>query len=215
MFNKKSVMSFKKTFQFSLVLFIVMILSILFFDKPIAIWINQHLASTKPLFQNITTCAEIITGFSISKYLIFFLCMTVGGIIHLIRKSYQFAKGFYFAGVTFFVCRLSAGMLKNVFLRLRPSTLFDGSHDGGAFFLNGSSFPSGHAAHFWGFVIPLVLLFPGMRYILIIPVLISLSRVMVNDHFVSDILGSMILCVVISSFLHWLMIKRSTANDDR
>ena len=185
-----------------------MIVAILFFDIPASIWINQRLGSTKSLFQNITSGAEIITGFSISKYLIFFLCAVAGGIIHLIKRDFQFAKEFYFVGITFFVCRLSAGMLKNVFLRVRPASILDGTHDGGTFFLNGNSFPSGHAAHFWGFIIPVVLLFPKLRYLLIIPVLVSLSRVMVTDHFISDILGSIILCVVFSSFLHWLMIKR-------
>ena len=97
-----------------------------------------------------------------------------------------------FIGATHVVTRLTTGLLKDVFHRLRPFEVIKaGTWDWRFFGDQGSSFPSGHSAHFWGLFFPLLFLFPRYRLpLLIIPVFISIARIGVNDHWCSDVIAS-------------------------
>ncbi|HEX8412164.1 MAG TPA: phosphatase PAP2 family protein [Thermoanaerobaculia bacterium] len=122
-----------------------------------------------------------------------------------------------FVGLSQLTTRLVAGVLKNVFNRPRP---FEALADGvwsDAFFTTGSAFPSGHAAHFWGFYFALVLLWPRGRWmLLILPVLASAARVVVNDHYVSDVVASAAIAAIVTLGLAKLFrgffTKRAAAN---
>ena len=98
-----------------------------------------------------------------------------------------------FLGSAQCVTRLIAGTLKGVFERLRPFEVIQaGDWDWKFFSGHGNSFPSGHSAHFWGLYFPLAYLFPRYRIpLLIIPIFISIARIGVNDHWCSDVTGSM------------------------
>jgi membrane-associated phospholipid phosphatase len=98
------------------------------------------------------------------------------------------------------------GALKNVFHRLRPFQVIQaGNWDWKFFGDQGSSFPSGHSAHFWGLFFPLLFLFPRYRLpLLIIPVFISIARVGVNDHWCSDVIASAAVAALLTLFFIWL-----------
>jgi membrane-associated phospholipid phosphatase len=84
--------------------------------------------------------------------------------------------------------------LKNVFLRTRP---FQGEDK---FFVEGgSSFPSGHAAHFWGLFFAIAIAFPRLRIpFLILAIFVSIARVVVNDHYVGDVIGSAAIAALVA-----------------
>jgi membrane-associated phospholipid phosphatase len=120
-----------------------------------------------------------------------------------------------FIGCAQFVTRIAAGTLKGVFERLRPFEVIEaGNWDWNFFGGHGSSFPSGHAAHFWGLFFPLAFLFPRYRIpFLIIPIFISVARVGVNDHWCSDVLASSAIAAAITLFFIWLFrMKPATAS---
>jgi membrane-associated phospholipid phosphatase len=96
--------------------------------------------------------------------------------------------------------------LKNVFQRLRPYEAIEaGDWDSKFFGGHGSSFPSGHSAHFWGLFFPLLFLFPRYRLpLLIIPVFISIARIGVNDHWCSDVIASAALAALMTLLFVWL-----------
>ncbi|MCA1658809.1 MAG: phosphatase PAP2 family protein, partial [Verrucomicrobiaceae bacterium] len=66
-----------------------------------------------------------------------------------------------------------------------------GNWDWNFFGERGSSFPSGHSAHFWGLFFPLAFLFPRYRIpFLVLPLFITVARFGVNDHWCSDVIAS-------------------------
>jgi membrane-associated phospholipid phosphatase len=65
-----------------------------------------------------------------------------------------------------------------------------------------NSFPSTHSAHFWSLFFPLALAFPRYRlWFSIVPLFISVARVGVNDHFVSDVLAG----AAVAAFMTWAL----------
>jgi membrane-associated phospholipid phosphatase len=68
----------------------------------------------------------------------------------------------------------------------------------------GNSFPSGHAVHFWSLFFPLVVLFPRYwKQLAVLPVLVSLARVVVNDHYFSDVVAS----AAVAALVTWAYAK--------
>ncbi len=200
-------MSLRKTFYALSALFLLTILSILFIDVPLAVCVNKHFADNEEIFHGVTSIAEKLSGFTISKYLVAFVFVGIGLVVHLFKTNIFLAKPFYFIGLTFFFSRFSTGLLKNLFGRPRPDEMLHAQQVNNMFFVGGSSFPSGHTAHFWGFILPVVILFPRWKWLLIIPTLISVSRIMVNDHFLSDILASIFVCLLYSFLFHKLIME--------
>jgi membrane-associated phospholipid phosphatase len=125
---------------------------------------------------------------------------------------------FLFVGSAHFLTRLTGGVLKNVFDRLRPFEVIEaGNWDWKFFTGHGNSFPSGHAAQFWGLFFPLAFLFPRFRLpLLILPVFISIARIGVNDHWCSDVIASAALAALMTLLFVWLYrMKEPKAGDGR
>ncbi len=93
--------------------------------------------------------------------------------------------------------QISAGVLKPLFGRLRPCQVLEGINllvtCGG-----GKSMPSSHAANSFGQAVLFSLLFPAVRWPLIIfAALVAMSRVMVGVHYPFDIIAGAILGALI------------------
>jgi len=180
------------------------VLSIWLLDRPIAEFAEQHPAG-RELFAGGTSLLEVIFGMTISKFALGFVLLASGALLWLKKNWRVHGKVLLMISLTHLLSRLIAGMLKNVFERLRPFELLEsGAWDKQFFVEGGSSFPSGHAAHFWSLYFPLALIFPRYRAPLaIIPIFISIARVGVNDHFLSDVLFSFALAALITvAFLY-------------
>lgn len=195
-----------RTFGYlTLAFLLACLVSILLVDQPLAFVIADRLRAVQPFFRTFTHLAELASGFPVSKYLPGLILLIVGGIVYFVDKNSLRAKLFFFVALTFMLSRLTAGTLKNVFERVRPFDLLETGRFGQTFFVDGgSSFPSGHAAHFWGLFLPLMFLFPKYKIpFLIVPVLIGLGRVVVGDHYLSDVLAS----VYIAFFFTFILAK--------
>src|SRR3954468_19517830 len=184
-------------------------LGIFLFDQPVAAFAQRAGGRQSPVFQEGTRWLEIASGFPIPKVGRFFLAyLLLGGaaILFLARSTRYLAWIFLFIGSTHLVTRLLAGTLKNVFNRLRPFEVIEaGNWDWHFFGDRGSSFPSGHSAHFWSLFLPLAYLFPRYRLLFfIIPVFITIARVGVNDHWCSDVIASAGLAALITLLFAWL-----------
>jgi len=76
----------------------------------------------------------------------------------------------------------------------------------------GNSFPSGHAVHVWSLFFPLVVLFPrSWKPLAVLPVLISVARVAVNHHYLSDVLASAAVAALIAAAYARMILKRPGA----
>lgn len=169
------------------VLTVLTLLSIFAVDGPVARWIAPSADANRAFVNPFMNAVEIAFGFPLSKWATGLAILLVAAILFAFRRHRVLARLLLFVAATELITRLIAGVLKNVFLRARPAEPL-----AGRFFLeDGSSFPSGHAAHFWALFFALALAFPRLRVpALILAVLVSICRVVVNDHFVGDVLGS-------------------------
>ena len=182
------------------------LLSIFFFDQPIAAYAHSVGGESSVVLRQGTAFLEVISGFPINRFALSYALLAAGLILFAWKSTRSAAWMLLFIGCAQFVTRLTAGTLKNVFNRLRPFEVIEaGNWDWNFFGDRGSSFPSGHAAHFWGLFFPLAFLFPRYRIpFLIIPVFISVARVGVNDHWCSDVLASAAIAAAITLLFIWL-----------
>ncbi len=167
-------------------------LSIFFFDQPIAAFVQRVGGRSSLILLQGTSILEVISGFPIAKYALTYALLTAGLILFAWKSTRSAVWMLLFIACAQFVTRIAAGTLKGVFERLRPFEVIQaGNWDWKFFSDHGTSFPSGHSAHFWGLFFPLAFLFPRYRIpLLIIPLFISVARVGVNDHWCSDVLAS-------------------------
>jgi membrane-associated phospholipid phosphatase len=186
------------------------LLSIFFFDQPIAAFVQRVGGMSSVILQQGTSFLEVISGFPIAKYALTYALLMVGLILFAWKSTRSAAWMLLFIACAQFVTRLAAGTLKGVFQRLRPFEVIQaGDWDWKFFSGHGNAFPSGHAAHFWGLFFPLAFLFPRYRIpFLIIPLFISVARVGVNDHWCSDVLGSIAIAASITLLFIWLFRMR-------
>ncbi|MEY2558959.1 MAG: hypothetical protein QOE34_2384 [Verrucomicrobiota bacterium] len=193
------------------------LLSIFFFDRPIAGFVQKAGGNSSVLLLKGTSFLEIISGFPINRYALTYALLGAGVILFAWKSTRSAAWMLLFVGSAQFATRLAAVGLKEVFHRLRPFEVIQaGNWDWKFFGTHGSSFPSGHGAHFWGLFFPLAFLFPHYRIpLLIIPVFISIARVGVNDHWCSDVLFSCALAALITLLFIWLfrLKERDTINN--
>jgi membrane-associated phospholipid phosphatase len=168
-------------------------------DRPVAEFVHQR-GDGAAIFSQGTAWIETVFGWGISKLALGYALLAIGAILWWRQSWRATANLFLFVALTHIITRLVAGTLKNVFERLRPDEVIQQAAWNAQFFTaDGNSFPSGHAAHFWSLYFPLAFIFPRYRIPLaIIPVFITIARVGVNDHFVSDVIASIALAAMIS-----------------
>lgn len=167
-------------------------LSIFAIDVPVALAASGLSQAAQLAVSRFTGAIEVIFGFPLSIYASGLAVLALAATLALHRRFRSTAKVMVWIALIQLTTRFAVDVLKPVFDRLRPQeAITDGLlHD--RFFAGvGNSFPSGHAAHFWGFFFALALLFPKWWLpLLIVPVLVSAARVIANDHYVSDVLAS-------------------------
>jgi len=189
-------------------------LGILFFDQPVAALVQRIGGRQSLILREGTSWLEVVSGYSISKFFVGFLLLGVGALLLIAKSTRSVAWMLLFVGCAHLVCRVTAGVLKEVFDRLRPCEVVDaGNWDWKFFGGHGNSFPSGHSAHFWGLFFPLAFLFPRYRIPLAIaPLFITIARVGVNDHWCSDVLASAALAALFTLVFVWLFRMKSVQN---
>jgi membrane-associated phospholipid phosphatase len=183
----------RRQLGYSVLLALVLtLLSIFFFDQPIAAFAQRVGGRQSKVLQEGTHWLEIAFGLPFGRYFLTYLLLGLGAILFVSKTSRPIGWILLFVGSTQVVTRLIGGILKNVFERLRPFEVIEaGTWDWKFFSGHGSAFPSGHSAFFWGLFFPLAFLFPRYRLpLLIIPLFISVARVGVNDHWCSDVIAS-------------------------
>jgi membrane-associated phospholipid phosphatase len=72
----------------------------------------------------------------------------------------------------------------------------------------GYSFPSGHITLFASICIPLAVMYPRARPLLVIVLFAMCARVAVNAHFLSDVLGGLALTLAVT-WLCAVMLRRA------
>lgn len=191
------------------------LISILLLDVPLAKALQSVGGDTSAVANSGVRLLEIVFGFDISKWAWGLLALFTGFTLLAFRSRRASGWMLIFVAASHLTSRLVAGVLKNVFSRSRPYELLESGTWNSQFFQDGgSSFPSGHAVHFWGLFFALAYLFPKCRWPLaILPVFVSLARVLVNDHFLSDVLASVAIAAAFTlGFTYLPALQRNTAS---
>ena len=199
--------NFKQLWYLTIGVLLLIVVSIFFIDQPLSMFIDQHGKFLQRVFSDLTAYTEIAVGYPVSKYLGGAVVLVVGLIFWVIDRRFARAKYFVFISLTHLTSRFVVTLLKNVFQRSRPSHFLDTQEYGNTFgMMGGESFPSGHVAHFLGLFLPIVVLFPRIWILLlIVPTYISLGRIILNLHYLSDILASVYIVIVCTSIFGYLL----------
>lgn len=178
---------------------VLVVLGILVIDQPFARWLATR--ETYPaLWNEGIELLEYPLGIVPYKWTgVWMLC--VGTIVTLAGahlgaprlRNYAFA--FALVTLVHLLGRHAMLWLKPAFGRLRPTQWLKAGGDD-TFFRDAFSFPSGHAILFASIIVPLAVVYPRTRPLLVIVVFSMLARVMVNAHFISDVLGGYVVVAV-------------------
>ena len=162
-----------------------------------------------PLFTAGTVFLDTITGKEISKFLIGLVLIVAGLALAILPRTRRYASSVVFVGAVQLLSTLVTGVSKNLFGRLRPFELLKSGDWGPEWFVDGSSFPSGHAGFYFGLFLPLAFLFPRWRWpLLVVPWFIAIARVDANHHFISDVGASIAIVGALTLLIAWLMRRK-------
>jgi membrane-associated phospholipid phosphatase len=180
------------------------LLAIFYFDLPLMFFLNENVSPC------VLKVATYITQLASLKLIVFF---NFALLLFFYKKNKQKLSLFY---ATIFAQASSAAavkILKCLFGRARPYYFLENSLTKTFFFLrwdeNFSSFPSGHSAGIWAFIISMIFLFRNNKYnklFLLLGVLIPITRLLLQMHFLSDVLmgatiSSLIAIVILKGYL--------------
>jgi membrane-associated phospholipid phosphatase len=178
-------------------------------DRPIAKLIAGYEAS--PLWDrslDVLEWAILLPLFKLASPIILCAGMVITASVE--RWRWQAPAWILLSG-THLITRMLMNYGKEWTGRIRPNEwLKKGSAD--TFCEGGLSFPSGHVTLFASLAIPLALLFPRIRIPMMIVVIhVSVARIALNAHFVSDTLGAITMVVATTWVLAWLVRPFRTA----
>jgi membrane-associated phospholipid phosphatase len=116
----------------------------------------------------------------------------------LVARWRHHARAWMYITIVYLLARNLMGWGKTLTGRLRPHQWL---HTGGDTFGHigqGASFPSGHVVVFAGILIPLAVLVPRTRPLLLVIPFIMLARIAVLAHFVSDVFAGLALTALVA-----------------
>jgi membrane-associated phospholipid phosphatase len=186
-------------------------LSVCTIDGVVAVLLQSSASQNRSFVNPIITAFEYLFAFHVSKFATGFLVVAASLVAFSIRRWRGMARLLLFVGVTHLATRLTAGVLKNVFLRVRPDdALATGQWQDHFFVDGGGAFPSGHAAHFWALFFASAVAFPRLRTPAVaVAICVSLARVAVNDHYVGDVLASISIAAFVAALCALLILPQS------
>jgi membrane-associated phospholipid phosphatase len=166
-------------------------------DQPLALWIAAH--DQNPAWDRVMTLLEYPAGITPWTWTIPIL-LTAGVLLSLAVARWRgYARAWMYMALVYLLTRNLMGWGKTLSGRYRPYqwvTIGGGTfgHVG-----DGVSFPSGHVTVFGGLVLPLVVIVPRLRPLIVVIPFVMIARVAVLAHFVSDVLGGLALTSLVAA----------------
>ncbi len=185
---------------------LLMMVGLLVVDRPLAIWIHTSGIEGTAVFRLGLAGLDKLAGIHVSYWLAAVVLAVAGAIGLVIDRRSRIAKSLL-AATAVNVVTIGTMMLgKNLFGRLRPSEILQSGDWMHTWFVGGGSFPSGHAAFYFGLFLPLAAacrpLWLRMLF-LAVPVYVSLARMDLARHFLSDLAASAVMAAMFALILAW------------
>lgn len=177
----------------------IAIISYVFLDISLAFYFHDISNNSQYLFNYLTILGD--SSWILTSSLLLFIILR--------KKNIFWSQRFLFIFVSILTSGIVVNLLKIIFSRIRPRGLFNESYQYGFNILSFkienffASFPSGHATTALGFATALAILFPRYTIIfLIIGCITAFSRVVLTEHFLSDILIGGLLGGLLSVYIN-------------
>lgn len=192
---------------------ILVALSVIFIDRRIAFYMHRESADMLALFRSI---GELGEGWGwLVLFALAFATLHWGGELPRLReiaprmRAWSAIPAFLFASIA--IAGLAADIIKIGFGRMRPKLLF-GSHlygfTGLAWRPDHWSFPSGHTATFVALLSALWWLWPQhLLFYILAGAIVAASRVVVGDHYPSDVVAGAVVAVLAARGTLWLFAR--------
>ncbi|MBC6988462.1 phosphatase PAP2 family protein [Hymenobacter sp. BT491] len=178
------------------------LVALLVLDRPLAVWLHQH-EGLRPFFSTLTTGVDTVfealfyfgnLGNLPAGYVILFLVFLLGRFwLHSPN-----AGVFLLVLLTRVNSEVAVNLLKIYFRRPRPNVFLLHGMTGTGFWQSAGfwqtatldfSFPSSHAAIYLSMFLPVAWFYPKYRWpLLVLPLLIGAGRMVLELHFLSDVL---------------------------
>lgn len=190
-----------------LIFIAAIILSYFYFDKPFAVFFHKvphFLFSIGYFINEFTNPVPNVLLWPLIFYFVYF-----------ILKKEPLGEKILLVAISINAANAVSIPIKMIFGRYRPALLFSQHLYGFDFFaIHNSelSFPSGHAVTISAIMFALSCLYPKRSmFFLLIGFILSFARVIVDDHYLSDIFASMLIGLMISQFV-FISMKRSSSS---
>lgn len=179
------------------------VLSYFFLDKPIAILFHKAPPFLVSLGRFINAIIDPVPNVLLWPLIFYF--------VYFIFKKESLGIKILLIAISVNAANAVTIPLKTLFGRYRPELWFSQNLYGFGFFglqTSDTSFPSGHAVTISAVMFALSCLYPKRLVLfLLIGFILSFARVVVDDHYLSDILASMLLGFIITQFIYISMKK--------
>jgi membrane-associated phospholipid phosphatase len=135
----------------------------------------------------------------LSNFLLGALLLLAGGLLLILPMTRRGGWLVFYLGLVQFLATTVADLAKPQLGRMRPWEA-DEAGVADAWFVGANAFPSGHVAFYAGLFLPFVLLLPRLRLLWLVPPLfVAASRIMVHDHYLSDVAASLALAAMLAA----------------
>lgn len=169
----------------SLMVFTASIISFIYFDKPLAVIFHLQLTSQWYNIANLITQAGLGGTYVIGLGILFALSFWI-------RSLAPWRSQIQYCWLTVCIAGLSCDLIKILCGRARPNEWFKHQHYGFYGWSTHSqfwSFPSGHTTVFIALMVAITQLYPRYRWsCLLAGISIAATRVILNKHYLSDVL---------------------------
>lgn len=191
---------------------LLMALGLLMLDRPLAEWLRASGLEQTPVFARGLGALDVVVGINVWLWLAGWTAFAIGCIGFALRRHDRWPRVFIAAWLVQVGTLATMIVGKQYFGRLRPQQVLETGDWSHLWFAGGSSFPSGHAAFYFGLLLPLAAACPirWLRVLLVASsVYIALARMDMAKHFLSDVAASALiaaLCALLVATLaqRWL-----------
>jgi membrane-associated phospholipid phosphatase len=170
------------------------LLLVFFLDQPLAWFSHRYLNGAGSFFLACTTLYEdaySVLMWPIKGIPLLFSGSLVGFLVLRVGLRQPWANVFLLLLLTHLASQISANLLKVATHRLRPEVLVEKGYTGPGFWQagpNNNSFPSAHVAIIFSLFWPFAVVFPRYRiWLLVLPGIIGVGRLILDQHYVSDV----------------------------
>jgi membrane-associated phospholipid phosphatase len=171
-------------------------LAIGFVDLPVARWVAAHEQSA--LWSRAVAILEYLAGITPSPWTAP-IVLTGGVLVTLaVARWHRYTRSWMYVALVYLLARNLMGWGKTLSGRYRPLQWMKLAGDTFGHRGDGVSFPSGHVVVFAGLLLPLAVVAPRTRPLLVVIPFIMIARVAVLAHFVSDVLAGLALTALVA-----------------